>query len=275
MAAVSAPDLSGRRLVVTGVLTRASIAFAVAERAQRLGAEIILTGFGRRMRMTERAARALPVPPPTVTLDVTSPQDLAALADRVGQHLPAVDGVLHSIAFGPAEAMDGDFVNTDPEAARTTFATSAYSLRALVTALRPLMRAAEPPGAGVVALNADASQAWPGYDWMGVAKAALERLGSDLAQEGAAEGIRVNLVSAGPLRTAAAGGCGGFDSQLSLWQRAAPLGWRGDEQDAVADVACFLLSPWAAGITGERIHADGGMHALGPRAAPVTEGAMA
>lgn len=262
---MSALNLNGRRLVITGVLTRDSIAFAVADRAQRLGAELVLTGFGRRLRMTERAARALPAQAPIVALDVSSPADLAELAERVGQHLPVVDGVLHSIAFAPESAVSGDFVQTQPDAAGDAFMTSAYSLKALTTALRPLMAASRPPGASVVALDFDASQAWPGYDWMGVAKAGLESIGRRLAVELADQEVRVNLVAAGPVRTPAAGGLAVFDSLLSLWERLAPLGWRGDEVDAIADVACYLLSPWSAGMTGQRVHADGGMHALGTR----------
>lgn len=261
---MSGLDLNGRRLVITGVLTRASIAFAVADRAQRLGAQVVLTGFGRRLRMTERTARALPTPAPIVHLDVSSAEDLAGLAERVAEHLPVVDGVLHSIAFAPESAVSGDFVETEPEAAGAAFIASAYSLKTLVAALAPLMRGSSPPGASVVALDFDASQAWPGYDWMGVAKAGLESLGRRLARDLAGERTRVNLISAGPLRTPAAGGIPVFESLLSLWQRAAPLGWTGDEADAIAEVACYLLSPWSAGITGERVHVDGGMHALGP-----------
>ena len=274
-AVVRAVDLRGRRLVVTGVLTRSSIAFAVAARAQSLGAEVVLTGFGRRLRMTERAARALPGSSPIVPLDVTSARDLEALSDRVGEHMPAVDGVLHSIAFAPGEAVDGDFVNTEPQAASAAYTVSAYSLKAVVDALRPLLNAAQPPGASVVALDFDASQAWPGYDWMGVAKAALEGLGRHLAAQAAPQGMRVNLISAGPVRTPAAGGISRFQSLLSLWERAAPLGWSGDEQDAIADVACYLLSSWSAGITGERIHVDGGLHALGSLSQPAAEGESA
>ena len=264
MAEMTGLDLSGRRLVVTGVLTRASIAFAVARRAQELGAEVVLTSFGRRMRMTERAAGALPTPTPTVTLDVTSGEDLAELPARVAHHVPAVDGVLHSIAFAPEEAMNGNFIETEPEAATATFETSAYSLEALVAALMPLMTRAS-AGASVVALDHDASEAWPGYDWMGVAKAALAGVATELAGRLAPDGIRVNLVAAGPVSTPAAGACFTFDASLRLWERAAPLGWSDDSQDALADAACFLLSPWSAGITGQRVHVDGGLHALGPR----------
>lgn len=263
---MSALDLKGRSLVVTGVLTRASIAFGVADRAQRLGARIVLTSFGRRLRMTERAARTLSSPAPVVPLDVNSPRDLAALADRVGEHMPAVDGVLHSIAFAPESAVGGDFVETEPEAASAAFMTSAYSLEALVRALGPLMKEAGAPGASVVALDFDASQAWPGYDWMGVAKAGLEGFGRDLADDLAGDGVRVNLISAGPVPTPAAGGVPVFKLLMSFWKRAAPLGWREDEAGAaVADVACYLLSPWSAGITGALVHVDGAMHALGGR----------
>jgi enoyl-[acyl-carrier protein] reductase I len=258
-------ELEGRRLLITGLLTRASIAFAVAERAQRLGADVVLTGFGRRLQMTERAARALPKPPPIVDLDVNSPEDLATLAERVGEHAPALDGVLHSIAFAPESAITGDFTDTDVEAASATFTTSAYSLDALVRAVAPLLREARSPGASVVALDFDASQALPGYDWMGVAKAGLEGFARHLARDRARDRIRVNLVSAGPVRTPAAGGVRVFKLLLTHWKRAAPLGWTGDEVDAIADAACFLLSPWSEGITGELVHVDGGLHALGLR----------
>jgi enoyl-[acyl-carrier protein] reductase I len=272
---MSALGLSGRRLVVTGVLTRASIGFAVAARAQGLGAEVVLTGFGRRMRMTERAAGSLPRPAPVVPLDVNSAADLDALAAAVGEHAPVVDGVLHSIAFAPQEAINGDFVETEPEAAAAAYATSAHSLEALVLALEPLLKAADAPGASVVALDFDATQAWPGYDWMGVAKAGLAGIGRDLAARFADRSVRVNLLSAGPVRTPAAGGIRAFDSMMSLWKAAAPLGWTENEQAAVADVACYLLSPWSAGVSGERVHVDGGMHALGMRHAPEVEGTTA
>jgi enoyl ACP reductase len=258
-------ELEGRRLLVTGVLTRASIAFAVADRAQRLGAHVVLTGFGRRLQMTERAARALSAPPPIVRLDVNSAEDFATLAERVGEHAPALDGVLHSIAFAPESAITGDFTDTDPDAATATFTTSAYSLRGLVVALAPLLRHAALPGASVVALDSDASQALPGYDWLGVAKAGLEGFARHLARDMAADRVRVNLVAAGPVRTPAASGVRVFKLLLSHWRRAAPLGWNGDEVDAIADAACFLLSPWSDGITGELVHVDGGMHALGLR----------
>ena len=266
-------DLEGRGLVITGVLTRTSIAFEVARQAQRLRANVVLTGFGRRLRLVERAATALPSPAPIVPLDVTSADVLANLAHRVAEHLATVDGVLHSIAFAPESAVSGDFVETEPEAASAAFIASGYSLRALTAALRPLMRASRPPGASVVALDFDASQAWPGYDWMGVAKAGLEGVGRSLAREMAGAGIRVNLISAGPVRTPAAGGIARFESLLSLWERAAPLGWTPDGQDAIADVACYLLSPWSEGITGEQVHVDGGMHALAAPDRPAAEGA--
>lgn len=267
---MSAVDLVGRRLVVTGVLTRSSIAFAVADRAQRLGAELVLTGFGRRLRMTERAAAALAAPAAIVELDVSSAEDLAALAGRVGAHVPGVDGVLHSIAFAPESAVTGDFTDTAVDVTSATFITSAHSLEALVQALRPLMTEARSPGASVVAIDSDASQAWPGYDWLGVAKAGLEGFSRQLARDMAPDRIRVNMVAAGPVRTPAATGVPVFKRLLAFWERSAPLGWRGDEIDAIADAACFLLSPWSAGITGERVHADGGMHALGLSDSPAT-----
>src|SRR3954465_10881671 len=213
--------LEGKRIVVTGVMTRDSIAFATAERAQRAGAEIVLTGFGRARRMTERGARRLPTPPDVLELDVNSAEDLAGVHDTLAESWGRVDGVVHAIAFAPPDALGGNFLSTPPESAETAFRTSAYSLKALAGALAPLM----PAGGSVVGLDFDASVAWPVYDWMGVSKAALEAVSRYLARDLGARGVRVNLVSAGPLRTLAAGGIPGFDRLAAAWRSQAPLGW--------------------------------------------------
>ncbi|MEA2378729.1 MAG: meromycolic acid enoyl-[acyl-carrier-protein] reductase [Thermoleophilaceae bacterium] len=248
--------LEGKRLLVTGVLTRGSIAFSVAERAQQEGAEVVLTGFGRTRRMTERAAARLPSPPEVLELDVNSPEDLAALASSLGH----IDGALHAIAFAPGDALGGNFMSAPAESAEIAFRTSAYSFKALAGALAPLMG---DEGGAFVGMDFDASVAWPVYDWMGVAKAALESVSRYLARDLGPSGIRVNLVSAGPVETPAAEGIPGFDKLAALWGQQAPLGWDTSDPSPVADAVCFLLSDWARGISGEILHVDGGFHAMG------------
>jgi meromycolic acid enoyl-[acyl-carrier-protein] reductase len=262
--------LGGKRILVTGVVNRRSIAYAVAERAQRAGAEVVLTSFGRARRITERAAKGLPATPDVLELDVNRDSDFdelsAALRDRWG----GLDGAVHAVAYAPPDSIGGNFMQAPRESAKVAFETSAYSLKALAGALAPLMSAddgTEPGGlrssGAVVGLDFDASVAWPAYDWMGVSKAALEAVARYLARDLGPSGVRVNLVSAGPLRTAAAGGIEGFESLASGWQRAAPLGWELADAGPVADAVAFLLSDLSRGITGEIVHVDGGFHALG------------
>jgi meromycolic acid enoyl-[acyl-carrier-protein] reductase len=251
--------LEGKRILITGVVTRHSIAFAVAERAQLEGAEVLLTGFGRSRRMTARAAQRLPSPPEVIELDVNRRQDLEALAGEVGGRWDRVDGALHAIAFAPEDALGGNFLSTPPESAELAFRTSAFSLKELTAALSPLLG----EGASVVGMDFDASVAWPVYDWMGVSKAALEAVSRYLARDLGPRGVRVNLISAGPIETAAAGGIPGFDGLASAWPQQAPLGWRSDDPSPVADAACFLLSDLSRAVTGEILHVDGGFHAVG------------
>jgi enoyl ACP reductase len=248
--------LEGKRLLITGVLTRGSIGYAVAERAQQEGAEIVVTGFGRTRRMTERAAARLPSPPEVLELDVNSPEDLAALTASLGH----VDGALHAIAFAPADALGGNFMTAPAESAEIAFRTSAYSFKALAAAVAPLMG---DEGGSLVGMDFDASVAWPVYDWMGVAKAALESVSRYLARDLGAAGVRVNLVSAGPIETPAAEGIPGFDKLAGLWREQAPLGWDTTDPAPVADAVCFLLSDRARAISGEILHVDGGFHAMG------------
>jgi enoyl-[acyl-carrier protein] reductase I len=252
--------LTDKKLLITGVVTRGSIAWHVAERAQLAGAEVVLTGFGRAKRMTERAARALPEPTEVVELDVNSESDLLALRADLAQRWGTVDGVLHAIAFAPADALGGDFMSTPADSAIEAFRTSAFSLKALTEALVPLF---DERGASVVGLDFDATVAWPAYDWMGVAKAALEAVSRYLARDLGPRGVRVNLVSAGPIETLAAGGIPGFDQLATAWQQQAPLGWDVTDPGPVADAVCFLLSDLARGIAGEILHVDGGFHAIG------------
>jgi meromycolic acid enoyl-[acyl-carrier-protein] reductase len=263
--------LAGRRILITGVITHRSIAFAVAAEAQRQGAEVLLTSFGRGRRLTERAARRLPEAPDVLELDVNSATDLAVLATDLEQRWGRVDGVLHAIANAPADALGGGFLATPAVSAEAAFRTSAYSLSALAGALRPLLAAggatagetARGSAGSVVALDFDASVAWPSYDWMGVAKAALESVARYLARDLGPQGIRVNLVAAGPVETPAAGGIPGFDELAGGWSERAPLGWDARDPTPIAAAVCFLLSDLARGITGEILHVDGGAHAIG------------
>jgi enoyl-[acyl-carrier protein] reductase I len=254
--------LDGRRIIVTGVITKDSIAWEVARQAQEAGAEVVLTGFGRTRRMTERASARLPEPADVLELDVNDPDQLAALRGDLDQRWGAVDGVLHAIAFAPADALGGGFLHAPAESAVTAFQTSAVSLRALSVALLPLLERAE-DGGTVVGLDFDASVAWPVYDWMGVAKAGLEAVSRYLARDLGPRGVRVNLVSAGPIETLAAGGIPGFEALAASWGRSAPLGWDTSDASAVAGTVCYLLSPLSRGVTGEIIHVDGGYHAMG------------
>jgi enoyl ACP reductase len=254
--------LKGRRILVTGVLDRHSIAFATAARAQELGADVIVTGFGRSKRMTERAARQLPQAAEVLELDVNSDTDIALLRADLQERWGAVDGLLHAIAYAPPDALGGDFLATPLASAATAYQTSAFSLKAIVAGLLGLLEAA-PDGAGVVGLDFDASVAWPAYDWMGVAKASLEAIARYLARELGPRSIRVNLVSAGPIETLAAGGIPGFSQLADAWSATAPLAWDAQDAGPVADAACFLLSPLARGITAEIVHVDGGYHAMG------------
>jgi len=250
--------LAGKKLLITGVLTRRSIAFAVAEEAQAAGAEVLLTGFGRARRMTERTAARLPDPPDVLELDVNSESDLAGLAEEVNGRWGALDGALHAIAFAPEDAIGGNFLEAPPESALQAFQTSAYSYAALGRHLAPLMT----NGGSLVGLDFDASVAWPSYDWMGVSKAALESVNRYLARELGPSGIRSNLISAGPIRSAAASGIKGFETLADGWDDAAPLGWDISDPSPVAGAVCFLFSDAARGISGELIHVDGGAHAV-------------
>jgi enoyl-[acyl-carrier protein] reductase I len=251
--------LVGKRLLVTGVVTRRSIAFAVAQAAQRHGAEVVLTSFGRTRRLTERAAAGLPRPVRILELDVNEPGDYERLRTALGEQWDGLDGVLHAIAYAPPDALGGSFLDTPRESAELAFRTSAFSLKELAAAVAPLMGR----GGSIVALDFDASRAWPAYDWMGVAKAALESVSRYLVRDLGPRGIRVNLISSGPLRTVAASGVPAFDDLAETWQLRAPLGWSTRDTQIVAGPACFLLSDLAYGVSGEILHVDGGFNAIG------------
>lgn len=252
-------SLAGKRIVVTGIVTRDSIAWATADALQRAGAHVVLTSFGRVARLTERAAAKLPERPDVLELDVTKPGDFDALATVLRERWGVVDGALHAVAFAPEDALGGRFLNTPPESAELAFRISAWSLAALAAALAPLMER----GGAVVGLDFDGQRAWPVYDWMGVAKAALEATARYCARDLGARGVRVNLVSAGPLKTLAAGSIPGFADLAGRWQEMAPLGWDVEDPRPVAETIAFLLSDAARAITGEVLHVDGGYHAMG------------
>ena len=257
--------LEGKRLLITGVLTPQSIAFASARVAQEQGAEIVLTGFGRAMSLTQKSARRLPSPPDVLELDVNDPTHIEALAGELASRWGRLDGFLHAIAFAPTDALGGNFLDTPWESAATAFQTSAYSLKALAKGLLPLMWE---EGGAIVGLDFDAAFAWPLYDWMGVAKAGLESVARYLARDLGEFSIRTNLVSAGPLRTVAAKGIPGFQDLASIWGIRAPLGWDVTDPDPVARTVAFLLSDWSKGISGEIVHVDGGFHAMGADVRP-------
>jgi enoyl-[acyl-carrier protein] reductase I len=251
--------LDGKRLLVTGVLMDSSIAFDVARIAQQEGATVVLSSFGRAMKITAAIARRLPETAPVVEIDVTNEADLAAVPDRVREHVDGLDGVLHSIGFAPESALGGRFLETPWEDVATAVHVSAFSLKSLTMAAKPLFG----ERASVVGLDFDASVAWPKYDWMGVAKAAFESTARYLARDLGPEGIRVNLVSAGPLRTTAAKSIPGFDELAGIWETRAPLGWDVKDAEPAARACCVLLSDWFPATSGEIVHVDGGAHAMG------------
>ena len=249
--------LEGKKLLVTGVLTDSSIAFHVARLAQEQGAEVVLTSFGRTMKITSTIAKRLPATPPVVELDVTSEEDLGALADRVREHVPHLDGVVHSIGFAPRGAFT--FMEAGWDDVATAVHVSAYSLASLTKAALPLMGA----GSSVVGLTFDARFAWPVYDWMGVAKAAFESTNRYLARDLGPRGIRSNIVAAGPIHTTAAKSIPGFERFEEEWGSRSPLGWDVNDAEPAARACVALLSDWFPATTGEMVHVDGGFHAMG------------
>ncbi len=253
--------LDGKRILVTGVLTDASLAFAVAQKAQEQGASIVLTGAGRGLSLTKRIANKLPSPPDVLELDVTVPEHLDAVCVDLQDRWGGLDGVVHAIGFAPPSCLGGNFLDAPWEDVAVALHISSFSLKALAASCAPLFRAAG--GGSVVGLDFDARFAWPAYDWMGVAKAALESCSRYLARELGPDKVRVNLVSAGPVKTLAAKSIPGFSRFEDIWDDRAPLGWDVNNPDPVARTVCALLSDWMPATTGELLHVDGGFHAMG------------
>ena len=251
--------LDGKRLLITGVLTDASLAFGVARLAQEEGAEVVLTGAGRGMRLTQRTSRKLPTEADVLELDVTDDTHPAAVRDALAERWGTVDGALHAIGFAPETCLGGQFLDTTWADVSVAVQVSAYSLRAVADAVVPLMSG----GGSIVGLDFDARVAWPAYDWMGVAKAALESTSRYLARDLGAQQIRVNLVAAGPVKTLAARSIPGFSAFEDVWDARAPLGWDVNDSSAVAKACVALLSDWFPATTGELLHVDGGYHAIG------------
>ena len=252
--------LEGKKLLITGVLTDDSIAWHAARIAQEEGAEIVATGFGRGLRLTERSVQRLPAECPVLELDINDPDQVATVVADLGERWGRIDGALHAIAFAPEDALGGNFLNTPVESAQTAFVTSAFSYKTLAVALMPLFAAAG--GGALVTLDFDNTQAWPAYDWMGVAKSALQSVTRYLAKDLGPHGIRVNAVSAGPLLTVAAKSIPGFDAFEKVWGDRSPLPWDPNNPEPVARMVCVLLSDWAPMTSGEVVHVDGGFHAI-------------
>ena len=252
--------LQDKKLLITGVLTDDSIAWHAARIAQEQGAEIVATGFGRGLRLTERSLQRLPESCDVLELDINEASHVDALVADLSDRWGKIDGALHAIAFAPADALGGNFLNTPVESAQTAFVTSAFSYKTLAVALLPLMK--EAGGGALVAMDFDNTQAWPAYDWMGVAKSALQSVTRYLARDLGEHGVRVNAVSAGPLTTVAAKSIPGFERFDQVWAERSPLKWDTADPDPVARMICVLLSDWAPMTTGEIVHVDGGFHAI-------------
>jgi meromycolic acid enoyl-[acyl-carrier-protein] reductase len=258
--------LQGKRILITGVLTDASLAFAVARTAQQEGAEVVLSGAGRGLSLTRRTARKLPAEADVLEIDVTEPGQVASAAATLSEKWDHMDGLLHAIGYAPPECLGGDMFQADWDQVQVALHVSTYSLKALVEAFHPLLAAAGAdggPGASVVGLDFDATVAWPAYAWMGVSKAALESLSRYLARDLGPEKIRVNLVAAGPIKTMAAKSIPGFTGFEDTWTERAPLGWDVFDADVVARACTALFSDLLPMTTGEIIHVDGGVHAVG------------
>jgi enoyl-[acyl-carrier protein] reductase I len=251
--------LDGKKIVITGVLTDASLAYGVAQLARSEGADIVLTGAGRALKLTQRTARKLGDDIDVYELDVTVPEHGIAVREALAEKWGHVDGVLHAIGFAPEVCLGDDFLAAQWDDVAIAMHISTYSLKALADAFLPLMG----EGGSFVGLDFDNQQAWPAYNWMGVAKSALQSVSRYLAKEVGPRGIRSNLVAAGPIKTMAAKSIPGFAKFEDVWDDRAPLGWDVTDSEPVARAVIALLSDWFPATTGEIIHVDGGYHAIG------------
>jgi enoyl ACP reductase len=251
--------LDGKKIVITGVMTDASLAFGVARIALAEGADIVLTGAGRALSLTQRTARKLGDGIDVFELDVTVPAHGEAVRDALATKWGHVDGVLHAIGFAPEACLGDSFMTATWDDVAVAMHISTYSLKALADAFVPLMST----GGSFVGLDFDNRVAWPAYNWMGVAKSALQSVSRYLAKELGPQGIRSNLVAAGPVRTMAAKSIPGFALFEDTWDGRAPLGWDVNNSEPVAKACVALLSDWFPMTTGEIIHVDGGYHAVG------------
>mgnify|MGYP002639788132 FL=1 len=256
--------LDGKNIVITGVLTDASLAFGVAKIAQEQGANVVLTGAGRALRLTQRTARKLGANTDgseieVFELDVTVPEHGIVVRKALAAKWGRVDGVLHAVGFAPESCLGDNFMDAPWDDVAIAMHVSTYSLKALADAFVPLMQ----DGGSIVGLDFDNSVAWPAYNWMGVAKSALQSVSRYLAKELGPQGIRCNLVAAGPIRTMAAKSIPGFAKFEDVWDGRAPLGWDVNDSEPVARTVVAMLSDWFPKTTGEIIHVDGGFHATG------------
>ena len=251
--------LNDKRLIITGVVNDDSIAFAAAEKAMNAGAEVMLTAFPRDRELTVEAARSLPRSVEVFDLDVTRPEEALALTDEISNRWGGLAGALHAVAFAPRDALAGDFLEAGAEGVNLAFQTSAFSYATLGKVLKQL---APPEGGSLIGLDFDAAGAWPVYNWMGVCKAALESVNRYLARDLGPDGIRANLIAAGPLNTRAANGIPAFQKLLDAWEGRSPMYWDADDPGPVADTVTFLFSDMSRAITGEILHVDAGYHAM-------------
>lgn len=251
--------LKNKTLVITGILTDKSIAYASAKIAIENGATVVATGFGKGLRITERAVKRLSEDIKVFPMDIENQEEVNSTVESIKKEFGSIDGILHAIAFSPTEAMGGNFLNTNISDAVKSFEISAFSLKTLATSFQPILN----KPASIVALDFDNTQAWPGYDWQGVAKSSLQSIVRYLAYYMGESGVRVNAVAAGPLATTAAKNIPGFSDMNKEWSNRAPLGWDTNNPEPVAKVVSFLLSDFSEMVTGEIIHADGGVHSIG------------
>jgi enoyl-[acyl-carrier protein] reductase I len=258
--------LEGKRVLIAGMSDRRSIGFSIAQEAQRQGAEILLTSFGRMMSITQMTAKKLDPVPEILEMDVQKPSDMASAAKQVGERWDRIDGIVHSVAFAPQDALGGQFLTAPWESVATAMQVSAFSFKEMARVFLPLMKE---HGGSMVTLDFDNSTtAWPKYDWMGVSKAALESVTRYLARDLGRYKIRVNAVCAGPLATLAASGIPGFKDFEEVWEKRAPLGWSLQDKSPVGRAVCVLLSDYLDMTTGELVHVDGGYHAMGAELPP-------